>query len=396
MKQKGILIAYIIAIVLLSHAILVVGCGKNPLLGAMGSSISVGVGNISIASGSQNASSTVFRAHNSASGLESFTITVTSIRVTKEGGISAVVWKGSQEVDLAKATSLTSFKGDIAPGEYKYFTLGCSTFPKVKGSIVVAGKTYYTKTNHTNYETPPAELEEICPLNSKDETETSAQEEQYRYKFGFSTGLASPIQIGGASSASVSEIYALVDTSYILIYYDGNKDTGNGYEPYNNNTGTGKTAGMYLNEIPFALTFGIPAKKEVYHYTVSSSTNPYFSPSGTGRFTILFDASDNLVGSSAKQLLIDNTGNNFSLYGSLVDQSQPGYGEGIMLGFDPDSFKKNADGTYTVRMMTGIGASVTKIYLTNFQRSSHTGNFTYRNGQNGESVTGTYAATRIE
>lgn len=46
MKQKGALLIYIIAVVLLSHLILVVGCGKNPLLSVFGSSISVGVGRL--------------------------------------------------------------------------------------------------------------------------------------------------------------------------------------------------------------------------------------------------------------------------------------------------------------------------------------------------------------
>ena len=44
MKKKGLLIIYILTIVLLTHLILVVGCGKNPLLSALGGSFSVGVG----------------------------------------------------------------------------------------------------------------------------------------------------------------------------------------------------------------------------------------------------------------------------------------------------------------------------------------------------------------
>lgn len=46
MKQKGILVVYVIAAVLLAHAILVVGCGKNPLIGVFGSSFNVGVGRL--------------------------------------------------------------------------------------------------------------------------------------------------------------------------------------------------------------------------------------------------------------------------------------------------------------------------------------------------------------
>ncbi|MEK6646178.1 MAG: hypothetical protein AABY84_05865 [Candidatus Firestonebacteria bacterium] len=46
MKQKGLLLAYVIAAVLLAHLILVVGCGRNPLLSALGSSFNVGVGRL--------------------------------------------------------------------------------------------------------------------------------------------------------------------------------------------------------------------------------------------------------------------------------------------------------------------------------------------------------------
>jgi hypothetical protein len=46
MKQKGMLAVYIITAVLLAHVILVVGCGKNPLIGSLGSSMSVGIGRL--------------------------------------------------------------------------------------------------------------------------------------------------------------------------------------------------------------------------------------------------------------------------------------------------------------------------------------------------------------
>jgi len=44
MKKKAVLGTYIILTLILLHLILVVGCGKNPLLGILGSSTSVGVG----------------------------------------------------------------------------------------------------------------------------------------------------------------------------------------------------------------------------------------------------------------------------------------------------------------------------------------------------------------
>jgi hypothetical protein len=44
MKRKGVLALYIVLSLLLLHLILVVGCGKNPLLGVIGTSSNVGVG----------------------------------------------------------------------------------------------------------------------------------------------------------------------------------------------------------------------------------------------------------------------------------------------------------------------------------------------------------------
>lgn len=44
MKKKATLTAYIVLSLVLLHLILVVGCGKNPLLGIIGSSTAVGVG----------------------------------------------------------------------------------------------------------------------------------------------------------------------------------------------------------------------------------------------------------------------------------------------------------------------------------------------------------------
>jgi len=46
MKKKVKLILYIFGILLLAHLILVAGCGKNPLLGIIGTGLSVGVGRL--------------------------------------------------------------------------------------------------------------------------------------------------------------------------------------------------------------------------------------------------------------------------------------------------------------------------------------------------------------
>jgi hypothetical protein len=44
MKKKGVLALYVVLSLILLHLILVTGCGKNPLLGILGSSTTVGVG----------------------------------------------------------------------------------------------------------------------------------------------------------------------------------------------------------------------------------------------------------------------------------------------------------------------------------------------------------------
>ena len=44
MNKKLKLVLYVFAILLVAHLILVVGCGRNPLLGIIGTGISVGVG----------------------------------------------------------------------------------------------------------------------------------------------------------------------------------------------------------------------------------------------------------------------------------------------------------------------------------------------------------------
>ena len=44
MKKKAVLLMYIVMSLVLFHLILVVGCGKNPLMGIIGSGINVGVG----------------------------------------------------------------------------------------------------------------------------------------------------------------------------------------------------------------------------------------------------------------------------------------------------------------------------------------------------------------
>jgi hypothetical protein len=289
----------------------------------------------------------------------------------KVDGTQVTIWKGSQDVDLATTTSLlavANFKGDIPAGVYKKFKLFCAeSFPKVKGSISVSGTTYYTKANHTNYTTGPAELEELKIVG-------------WGAQYAIEQTFSPPVQLGGA----FNNINVLVDLAYGLIYWDGN-----GENPIGSVNGT--TAGMYLPLPAHAITFGAPAKKEVYEYDISTTVFP--SSPGRGRMTLLFNSDDKLVGASVKSLLLENVpsgGVYFKLYSSLADA----YGSTP----SPEAFQKNADGTYTIKMGKDIATTNYSNYVvfSNFQRASHTGNFSYKDNSTGETVTGTYTCTKIQ
>lgn len=314
-----------------------------------------------------SANAEIFKAHNSNT-VESFIIKVTSIGFVKEDGTEITVWQGNEEVDLTTVTSLAdvrTFNVDIPAGTYKQFGIHMSKDYKVKGSVVVDGVTYYTKTNHSNYTTGPAELEVINILGQTMDTQSFARD------------FIPPVQFG--KGTTTSDIHILVDFSNFLTYYDGNSSTSNGGVPPQ-----ATQAGMYLwNYLPVAITFGAPAKKEVYTYTTPGMT-------GEGQLTIVYDSNDNPVSALARPRYINNTGFNFQLYGWLIG------GTGAVTR---EYVGKNADGTLWIRMYDNskqayLGETEDNMYtiFANFQRSSHSGSFT-STGRNGN---GTYTATRTE
>ncbi|MEK6646179.1 MAG: hypothetical protein AABY84_05870 [Candidatus Firestonebacteria bacterium] len=299
-------------------------------------------------------------AHNS-SAPESFIVTVQNIELQKEDGTNVSVWSGSEDVDIAKVTSLadvTAFKGDIPPGKYKKFFLTISSKYKVKGSVVLNGTTYYTKIAHTGYTIAPAELEEVGILGQN--------MPQQRIERVFD-----PVaQLGG----SISEAHILVDISNFLTYYDGNEQTSNEF-----NFGSYKpTAGMYLwSYLPYALTIGKPAIKEIYEYTSSTTI-------GTGLLTIIYDSDNNPIDAMARPLYTNNSGTQFKLFPSEA---------GVITG---SNLQKNSDGTLRLQMNpaptdTSDTMGFGTIVMSNFQRISHTGSYTSTRQGNG-----TYTATRIQ
>lgn len=316
-----------------------------------------------------------FRAHNSID-LDTYIVVVNMINLVKEDGGEVCLFEGSKEVDLAKTTSLgvaESFKGDIPTGTYKQMKIGSKGWSvsggvKVKGSVTVNGVTYYTKTSHTGYTTPPAELEELSIWGTPG-------------GWGVIQDFNPPIQLGG----TISEINVLVDTSYGLLYFDGNYNTSTD-QGFWLNFGTSNPAGFYIFNPAHAVTFGIPAKKEVYEYTTSWSKSP-----GTGRLVLLFDSSDKLVGGNSQAILVNNKGVDFKLTGWMSD-----YYNGSV---NPSLLQKNADGTYTLKLQclqpTDLGVNKL-VTFPKFQRAAHTGSFTYYYAGDKETTSGTYTCTKVQ
>jgi hypothetical protein len=312
----------------------------------------------------KTADATYWLAHNS-SAPTSFKVTVQNIYLTKVDGTQVNIWSGSEEVDLATVTSLgdvKAFKGDIPAGIYKKFSLTISSNYKVKGSVTLDGKTYYTKASGTGFETGPAE-EQAVRIMGQDKDQQAIER------------TFDPVLTLGTTT-SISEIHVLVDTANFLTYYDGNETTSNGL-----NFGSYKpTAGMYLwNYLPYGLVVGKPGKKEVYEYTSSHTQT-----TGTGLLTIVYDGDDNPIDALSRPLYTNSSGTSFKLCASSA---------GVIFG---SNLKKNADGTIRIQMNpaptdTDTSQGFGTIVLTNFQRASHSGAFTSdRQG------TGTYTATKIQ
>lgn len=292
-----------------------------------------------------------------ASNPESYVIPVTEINLDRDDGQHVVAWQGSQDVDLASATSLAdiaSFRGSIPAGRYTRIQIFCGpasgTMIKVKGSVTVNGTTYYTKASHTNYATGPAELEDF--------PSTQLVEGYYSLSQTFSP----PIVISDSSAAS---LHALVDISDALVYYDGT-----GTNPLNSAWGPG----MYLQRSSDAITVGMPGYKEVYDLTDDSSP-------GKGRLTLLYDNSGAIVGCNAREVLSDG-GTGIDIFPTWAPVSP-------VLRMAPDS-------TYELTLyFSGNGQvnAADSLMLSGFQHATCSGTYA-RNSPMGLR-TGTYTATLI-
>lgn len=307
----------------------------------------------------KTANATYWLAYNSDTP-QSFIFTVKAIQLQKEDGSWVSVWKGLEEVDLATVQSLgtvAAFKGDIPAGKYKKFSLTTTNKYKVKGSVTIGTTTYHTKTNHTNYETGPAELEEL-------QLSGATNPEQ-----GLERVFDPSAELGGTS---ISDIYVLVDFSYLLTYSDGKNPT------LSNNS----AQGMYIPDYPaYALTFGAPSKKEVYRYSV-------IGENGESLLTIIYDSGDNGIGALVRPLNINNTSGagDSDMHATLSTSHMPGGNKYV---------KKNADGTLTIQMESypDIGRGI-KVFQ-NFKRESHQGIISMT-GTGATNYTKTYTATRVQ
>lgn len=299
------------------------------------------------------------RAAHQSSDAESLIVTIESIELQKEDETYVTFWKGSEDVDIASGTvslsNIKSFSGDIPPGKYKSFKAMSNKPFKVKGTVVLNGKTYYTKASHTGHANPPAEYEELKNLGVQGQV--------------FWTHFDPTVELGG----SISSVSLLMDISYFLTYYDGDSTTSlEGFGP-----DSSAPAGMYLrNYLPYAVIVGQGSKKEIYHLTTPSCT-------GTGRLTIIYDANDIPIAGSLRKLYIDNAGYGFDLTGWLTE------GEAGATS----NLQKNANGTLRINVKEDGAGATGHILFSNFLRSSHSGSFTSTAGY---ISSGSYTATRIQ
>lgn len=300
----------------------------------------------------QKSNSPAMKAYSTAasSEIESYVFTLTGVNLENVDGTNVQLWSGTQEVDLAKTTALSDvvkFNGDLTEGTYKSITLyGNSKLLKVKGFVTVGGVKYYTKTAHTGYNAAPAEPEELAITGSGGDG------------FAMQQTFPTPVKLGG----TVSEVHLLIDLANHLSYYDGT-----GPSPKDTNT---TTAGMYLLfPLTSSLVIGAPGKKEAYDITsVTGNT-------GSGRYVIIFDSADNIVGSVCKNAYKDNAGetDGYGLYGDAA-------------------ITKNADGSLKI-LLTGNFETAYTHTLPAFKRETHTGTFTSTETRY---PTGSYTATKVE
>jgi len=294
------------------------------------------------------ASVKVFASHE-ANTPESFIINITSVILTKETGGEISVFSGNQEVDLASKDSFQSIikiKGDVPNGKYTKASVSFdSTKFKVKGTVVLNGATYYTKANHTDFTTGPAELEEFSNVHQGGVVTQT---------------FLTPLDVTGQTTISL-----IVDIANVLAYWD-NKDT----EP---TPGLGGAKTFIVNT-PMAVVVGTPGSKEIYNCVKSTD-----SATGIGRLGLIFDGNNTFVGGMGRALLKNSNTSSIFFTG----------------GFPIDKYTVQSDGNITIEA-SSLGASREPIWwkLTNFKRTSHTGN--WESVYLGTTISGTYTATRIE
>lgn len=278
------------------------------------------------------------------------TVTLVQLNEKENAGPSQIIFQGKQDVEITSVGSLgnvVNIPGNVPSGNtYAQIRVDLDPIVKVKGTVVLDGKTYYTKANHTNYDTAPAELEEINRVNSQNAGGV----------------FPTPLKIEGNVTIRI-----LAETLLILAYWDGN-----GSAP----TPEQKTPGM--TTVPFAAVavVGEPGSKEVYDLTNLSGN----SGDSKARLTLLFDSAGGFIGGMGRSLL-----KNSSISSGIFLS-----GGGGQMFYEPQS-----DGTITIKNIGGpTGKS--EITLTGFRRTNHSGNFSNSDIGSGTPTSGTYSAVRVQ
>lgn len=275
------------------------------------------------------------------------TVTLVQLNEKENAGPSQIIFQGKQDVEITSVGSLESavnINGNAPSGNtYAEIRVDLDPIVKVKGTVVLDGKTYYTKANHTNYDTAPAELEEINRVNSQNAGGV----------------FPTPLKIEGNVTIRI-----LAETLLILAYWDGN-----GSAP----TPEQKTPGM--TTVPFAAVavVGEPGSKEVYDLTNLGGN----SATSKARLTLLFDSTGGFTGGMGRSLI---GGSGIFLQG----------GGGQMF------YQPQTDGTITVKNISDTPTGRSEITLTGFRRTNHSGSFSNSNIGSGTPTSGTYSAVRVQ
>ncbi|OGF46674.1 MAG: hypothetical protein A2452_05095 [Candidatus Firestonebacteria bacterium RIFOXYC2_FULL_39_67] len=296
----------------------------------------------------------VFAAHEiNASGPTQMIVKITKITLENDGlSAPCTVFTGSQEVDLASAASLQpvlELNCNVAPGTYSMAIVEIDENVTVKGTAILGGTTYYTKTAHTGYTTAGVEAEVLSLRNQNT----------------FRNYFATPVQIKGGLTLRL-----IVDISGAIGYWNGADSSPKAPGEI------ASSGGMFIATLPLAVAMGNPGSKEVYDIMDSDG--------GKGRLSLIFDSSDNFVGGMGRAWLANSNTSSIFYTG----------------GFPLTKYESTSSGiNLEASSKTGNNYSETIAWtITSFHRTAVGGVSTGSWGQiyQGATPSGTFTATRVE